>query len=209
MITTRIPVAQATDLLQVRALTEELARALSPEDHVVQSMRDASPTLWHRAHTSWFFREFLLEPARVQAFDASFRYLFNSYYDGVGPRHPRAARGMIARPGSAEIGLYRRNVDDALGRLCAGGGSCEQADARASGFTSSRPYLRNVALRAAYRLVPGRVRRRTYRLLVGTRGEQLERRKGRDPASVSPAGRPVGSRVEVTSSSAHPLTPSR
>jgi hypothetical protein len=137
--TTRTPAAQAADVLQVRALTEELARPLSPEDQVVQSMPDASPTLWHRAHTSWFFEEFLLGPAKVQAFDPSFRYLFNSYYEGVGPRHPRAARGMITRPGAAEIGRYRRHVDDALGRLCVGGVSSELTRRRDSVSASQPP----------------------------------------------------------------------
>jgi ergothioneine biosynthesis protein EgtB len=114
-------------LREVRALTEELARPLSPEDQVVQSMPDASPTLWHRAHTSWFFEEFLLGPAGVQAFDAAYRYLFNSYYEGVGPRHPRAERGMITRPGADAIATYRRHVDGELAELCASPLSAEQA----------------------------------------------------------------------------------
>jgi ergothioneine biosynthesis protein EgtB len=113
-------VAEAcSDLLhrygQVRALTEELAAPLSPEDQTVQSMPDVSPTKWHRAHTSWFFETFLLtgRPG-YQAFHPAFGYMFNSYYEGVGARHPRPERGFVSRPGAAEIGDYRRHVDEAM-----------------------------------------------------------------------------------------------
>jgi ergothioneine biosynthesis protein EgtB len=103
---------------QVRALTETLAAPLSPEDQTAQSMPDASPTKWHRAHTSWFFEEFLLEPAgRYMPYDPTFRYLFNSYYEAVGPRHPRPQRGLVTRPSAEEVGRYRRAVDEAVGRL--------------------------------------------------------------------------------------------
>jgi ergothioneine biosynthesis protein EgtB len=125
---TRAPDTHTAGLLAVRALTEQLAAPLSPEDQVVQSMPDASPTLWHRAHTSWFFEEFLLGPAGAPPYDPAFRFLFNSYYESVGPRHPRAERGLITRPGAAEIGRYRRHVDEALAALCATGLSSEQAD---------------------------------------------------------------------------------
>ena len=81
----------------VRELTERLASPLSPEDQVIQSMPDVSPTKWHRGHTTWFFETFLLEPQLTgyDTFDAEFRYLFNSYYEAVGPRPPRNQRGLI------------------------------------------------------------------------------------------------------------------
>src|SRR5438270_3409619 len=104
---------------RVRAETERRAAPLSPEDQALQSMPDASPTKWHRAHTSWFFETFLLQPhvALYEAFDARYGYLFNSYYEAVGPRHPRPARGMLSRPGVEEIGRYRGHVDHAMARL--------------------------------------------------------------------------------------------
>ncbi len=108
---------QLERFLASRALTERLAAPLSPEDQTAQSMPDASPTKWHRAHTTWFYEEFVLGP-EAEPFDASFRYLFNSYYEAVGPRHPRPERGLVTRPGAAEIGRYRAHVDEAVaGRL--------------------------------------------------------------------------------------------
>lgn len=99
----------------VRGLTETLTQPLSPEDQTVQSMPDTSPTKWHRAHTSWFFETFLLEARRgYRAFDPQYRYLFNSYYEAVGPRHPRPQRGLLSRPGSDEIARYRQHVDEAM-----------------------------------------------------------------------------------------------
>ena len=82
----------------VRDATEALAAPLSPEDQQLQSMPACSPTKWHLAHTTWFFEEFLLGPRGVAAHHPSYRYLFNSYYDAVGPRHPRPHRGMLSRP---------------------------------------------------------------------------------------------------------------
>ena len=81
----------------VRSLTEDLAAPLSAEDQVIQSMPDVSPTKWHRGHTSWFFETFLLEPelGGYEAFHPAFAYIFNSYYEAVGARHPRAERGLI------------------------------------------------------------------------------------------------------------------
>src|SRR5919107_2462538 len=113
----------------VRDETERRAAPLSPEDQVVQSMPDASPTKWHRAHTTWFFEEFLLAPtAHYSAYDPTFRYLFNSYYEQVGPRHPRPERGLVTRLGAAEIERYRAHVDLAMGELVQAGGDQRQAE---------------------------------------------------------------------------------
>lgn len=100
----------------VRSHTEELAAPLSAEDQTVQSMPDASPTKWHLAHTTWFFETFVLRPhARdYRVFDAAFEYLFNSYYEAVGPRYPRPQRGLITRPGVEEVLAYRRHVTEAM-----------------------------------------------------------------------------------------------
>ena len=103
----------------VRAETERRAALLSAEDQVVQSMPDASPTKWHRAHVTWFFEEFLLRrfaPA-YRPFDDSFGYLFNSYYVSAGPRQARPQRGLITRPGAAEVTDYRTHVDRAVAEL--------------------------------------------------------------------------------------------
>jgi ergothioneine biosynthesis protein EgtB len=103
----------------VRDLTEALAAPLRPEDQVVQSMPDVSPTKWHRGHTTWFFETFLLEPTLTgyDTFDPEFRYLFNSYYETVGPRHPRNERGLVSRPNVEEVGRYRAHVDAAMEKL--------------------------------------------------------------------------------------------
>jgi dimethylhistidine N-methyltransferase len=105
--------------LAVRRRTERLAEPLSPEDQAAQSMPDASPVKWHRAHTSWFFETFLLTPflPGYKVFDPSFGYLFNSYYEAVGPRQPRPLRGLITRPSAGEVGAYRAHVDAAMTRL--------------------------------------------------------------------------------------------
>lgn len=110
---------------RVRSRTEALAAPLSPEDQVVQSMPDVSPAKWHRAHTTWFFETFLLQPhlPGYEPFDPAFGYLFNSYYEQVGARHPRPERGLLSRPGAAEIGRYREHVDAAMRRLIVHAGS--------------------------------------------------------------------------------------
>jgi ergothioneine biosynthesis protein EgtB len=103
----------------VRTHTEALASPLSAEDQTVQSMPDVSPTKWHRAHTTWFFETFLLRPglAGYRERCPEYAYLFNSYYEAVGARHPRAARGVITRPGIDEVAAYRRHVDLAMAEL--------------------------------------------------------------------------------------------
>src|SRR3954453_11587939 len=110
------PTTLPTRYRSVRALTDELAAPLSAEDQTVQSMPDVSPTKWHRAHTSWFFETFVLGPNRrnYRAFDPTYAYLFNSYYEAVGERFPRPDRGLLSRPGIDNIAAYRAHVDDAM-----------------------------------------------------------------------------------------------
>ncbi len=100
----------------VRAETERRAAALSAEDQVVQSMPDASPTKWHRAHVTWFFEQFLLRPhvPNYRSYDDRFGFLFNSYYVAAGPRHARPKRGLITRPGVRDVAAYRAHVDAAV-----------------------------------------------------------------------------------------------
>jgi ergothioneine biosynthesis protein EgtB len=104
---------------RVRHETERRAAPLSPEDQVIQSMPDASPIKWHRAHTTWFFETFLLVPnlPGYKPFDERFAFLFNSYYVAAGPRHARPKRGLITRPDAAEVADYRAHVDAAIERL--------------------------------------------------------------------------------------------
>lgn len=105
--------------LGVRGTTESLVSGLTPEDCTVQSMPDASPVKWHLAHTTWFFENFLLVPGipDYRLFREEFGYLFNSYYDAVGPRHPRPERGLLTRPPLEEVIAYRRHVNDAIVRM--------------------------------------------------------------------------------------------
>ena len=105
----------------VRARTLALAAPLSPEDQCVQSMADASPTKWHLAHTSWFFETVVLGPQvpGYEAFEPRWNLLFNSYYESLGPRHPRPQRGLLTRPLLASVHRYRAHVDAAVGRLIA------------------------------------------------------------------------------------------
>jgi dimethylhistidine N-methyltransferase len=119
--------AQTTPALdryqRLRRATEALTRSLTPEDMAAQSMADASPTKWHLAHTTWFFETFMLVPnlAGYRLFDPKFGYLFNSYYEAVGPRQPRPARGLITRPSAADVLAYRAHVDAGMARLLADG----------------------------------------------------------------------------------------
>ncbi len=118
----------------VRARTESLCAPLSAEDMVVQSMPDASPAKWHLAHTTWFFETFFLGTGAGAAGEAGeggprepgftpfhprYVYLFNSYYDAVGPRHARPSRGLLTRPPLEEIRAYRAQVDARVGALLA------------------------------------------------------------------------------------------
>ncbi|ROZ99419.1 ergothioneine biosynthesis protein EgtB [Gordonia sp. OPL2] len=109
------PPSQSERFLEVRGLTDALTSSLSAEDQTPQSMTDASPVKWHRAHVTWFFEEFILrnDPSYV-VYDETFRYLFNSYYEAVGARHPRPERGLVTRPGVADVGHYREYVDNAM-----------------------------------------------------------------------------------------------
>ena len=108
---------------KVRADSLRLTAPLSAEDQIAQSMTDASPVKWHLAHVTWFFETFVLTPnlAGYEVFDPRFGYLFNSYYEAVGARHPRPARGLLTRPSSAEVLAYRAHVDAAMVRLLTGG----------------------------------------------------------------------------------------
>jgi ergothioneine biosynthesis protein EgtB len=106
---------------EVRAYTETLAAPLSPEDQTVQSMPDVSPTKWHRAHVTWFFETFVLadnEPG-FTPYQDKYWFLFNSYYESLGPRYSRPDRGLVSRPGAHDVGVYRSNVDDRMRDLLA------------------------------------------------------------------------------------------
>jgi len=113
------PASLAERYRTVRGRTEALAALLSPEDQQVQSMPDASPVKWHRAHTTWFFETFLLRPRQpgYRVFDERFGELFNSYYEALGARIARASRGLLTQPAAAEIAAYRAQVDAAMSGL--------------------------------------------------------------------------------------------
>jgi ergothioneine biosynthesis protein EgtB len=109
----------------VRAETERRAAPLSPEDQSVQSMPDASPIKWHRAHTTWFFEQFVLTPhaPSYRPYHPGFAFLFNSYYVAAGPRHARPKRGLLTRPAAAEVTCYRAHVDAAVADLLTASGA--------------------------------------------------------------------------------------
>ena len=109
----------AEAFLAVRKETERRAAPLTPEDQLIQSMPDASPAKWHRAHTTWFFEQFLLAEhwPGYRPFHPDYAFLFNSYYVSAGPRHARHRRGDLTRPGADEITAYRRHVDAATVKL--------------------------------------------------------------------------------------------
>jgi ergothioneine biosynthesis protein EgtB len=117
---------------RTRDFTTALVRPLSPEDMTVQSMADASPAKWHLAHTTWFFETFILkafDPA-YRPLDAAYEYLFNSYYNGVGPQFHRPSRGVLSRPTTDEIVAYRAYVDRAIADFAATCGSSSWEKAR-------------------------------------------------------------------------------
>ena len=103
----------------VRSFTESLCETLVPEDYVIQTMNDVSPTKWHLAHTSWFFETFILKPHLdgYTSFHPRFAFLFNSYYVQAGERHCRAQRGLLSRPTVDQIYQYRAYVNEHMDRL--------------------------------------------------------------------------------------------
>jgi ergothioneine biosynthesis protein EgtB len=111
-------------VLAVRRRSERLIEPLEPEDLCLQGMADASPPKWHLGHTTWFFQQFLLDPLVAAGVHlagspppARWSYLFNSYYDAVGARHPRPERGLLSRPPIGDVLAWRRQVDGALATL--------------------------------------------------------------------------------------------
>jgi ergothioneine biosynthesis protein EgtB len=111
----------------IRRDTEALAANLTAEDQAIQSMPDVSPTKWHLAHTSWFFETLILArfDPDYQVFDAAFAYLFNSYYEALGPRHPRPQRGLLSRPTLDMVAAYRDHVGAAMARFLVRTGAAE------------------------------------------------------------------------------------
>ncbi len=152
----------------VRQATDGLAAPLTPEDQVVQAMVDASPTKWHLAHTTWFFETFLLVPnlRGYGVFDPAYGFLFNSYYNAIGERQPRAQRGLLTRPRLEEVLAYRRHVDAAMDVLLQGpamaaaalvelGLNHEQQHQELL-LTDIKYLFGSQPLRPAYRVVPSR-----------------------------------------------------
>jgi ergothioneine biosynthesis protein EgtB len=115
------------DYARVRAESVALTSGLSDEDCAAQSMADASPAKWHLAHTTWFFETFILERHErgFAPFDESFRVLFNSYYNGIGEKHPRPERGLLTRPSRGDVLAYRRDVDSRMLALLDAGVAAE------------------------------------------------------------------------------------
>jgi len=113
-LTQLLPRPLAQRYRQVREATVALCATLAAEDYVIQSMPDASPAKWHLAHTTWFFEEFVLQNivAGYEFFDRDFRFLFNSYYNTVGPMHTRSNRGLLSRPTVEQVLEYRRRIDE-------------------------------------------------------------------------------------------------
>jgi ergothioneine biosynthesis protein EgtB len=117
-----VPTEALLDRLHaIRHRSEALVRGLEPEDLCLQGMADASPPKWHLGHTTWFFETFLLVPHLQghEPADSRWGYLFNSYYDAIGARHPRPQRGLLSRPPASEVMAWRRRVDAGLAKLTA------------------------------------------------------------------------------------------
>ncbi len=105
-------------LAATRQLTLDLAAPLGEADANLQPFADASPAKWHLAHSTWFFETFVLRDhvPGYRPYDERYHFLFNSYYEGEGERHPRPKRGMLSRPTLAEVRDWRARVDEALDR---------------------------------------------------------------------------------------------
>ena len=115
-------VALAQRYRAIRERSLALAAPLSPEDAMLQSMAEASPAKWHLAHTSWFFEQFVLALQRdYRAVDADWAYLFNSYYQSVGPMHARPQRGLLSRPSLTQVLDYRARIDERIARALGSG----------------------------------------------------------------------------------------
>jgi ergothioneine biosynthesis protein EgtB len=104
-------------VLETRRSTMRLVQRLAIDDFVAQSMPDASPAKWHLAHTTWFFERFVLRAIGIEPVDPAYDYLFNSYYEAVGPRHPRPQRGLLTRPTVEQVIAYRHAVDARIADL--------------------------------------------------------------------------------------------
>ena len=114
--TPRDPATLVASYQEVRRATERLCAPLVTEDYVVQAMPDVSPPKWHLGHVSWFFETFLIKPnlAGYQPINPEYEFLFNSYYNSVGPQFYRSNRGLLSRPTVAEVYDYRARVDQAM-----------------------------------------------------------------------------------------------
>ena len=132
MSTTRqLDVAQlVTAYTATRQATEQLCAPLATEDYVIQANPDVSPTKWHIAHVTWFFETFLLKPhlPGYEPIDPRYEYLFNSYYNAIGPQYDRPSRGLLSRPTVAEVYAYRAHVDRAMLALLEGADEGQMAE---------------------------------------------------------------------------------
>src|SRR4051794_23017012 len=103
----------------VRHFSESLCETLEPEDYVIQTMPETSPTKWHLAHTTWFFETFILKQflPDYQSPHPQYGFLFNSYYNAVGPFYSRPHRGLLSRPTVKEVFRYRADIDFLVSEL--------------------------------------------------------------------------------------------